>query len=343
MTALPLNELPPGIVHDAYDACLDLQNRAMNVPQFKSDPPVLVCARFLGYVILEAPTTDGQAKFAREVTSCQGDASLCKLAKFYIDHFVRCFRGAKGRTPVPSEHPSRPSFDDTQEMLAYLLHQAPKNHQTAKRMALIRDGYRCIVSGRYDLPSYLQFPTVQAAYEDNGGTALAHLKATHIIPGSINAGISDEHEGSAKRHYASTVWAVLDRFGGVFFEELDGENVHRLENIMTMDPIVHGKFDSLNLWLEATETTNCYRVNARHPAILSDLPAITTFTSTDPLLPLPSSRYLGIHAACARVAHLSATGKYVEDVLRDLEELPVLAADGTSADALSLALSRTGI
>ncbi|KAG8929474.1 hypothetical protein FRC02_005533 [Tulasnella sp. 418] len=342
MTALPPNKFPPGIVHEAYATCLDLQNRAMNVQQLKSGPTVLVCARFLGYVILEAPTTTGQENFAREVTSCQDGATLCKLAKFYIDHFVRCFRAAKGRTPIPSEHPSRPSFDDIQETLAYLLREPTRNHQTAKSMALIRDGYRCIVSGRYDFRSIMRFPTVRAARESSGA-AIASLKAAHIIGESINAGISTIHDESTTRHYASTVWAVLDCFGGVFFEELNGADVHRLENVMTMDPIVHDFFDSLDLWLEATETPNCYRLNASDATILLDLPATITFTSTDPRLALPSPRYLGIHAACARVAHLSAAGKYVEDMFRDLEELPVLASDGTSADALNLALSRIGI
>ena len=39
---------------------------------------------------------------------------------------------AKGPMPSPSRHPSRPSFDNMQEMLGYLLYEAPQDHRTSK-------------------------------------------------------------------------------------------------------------------------------------------------------------------------------------------------------------------
>ena len=51
--------------------------------------------------------------------------------------------------------------------------------------------------------------------------------------------------------YASSVWAVLERFGNKkVFEELNGSGIHRLQNILTLNPIVHHLFDTLRLWLE---------------------------------------------------------------------------------------------
>lgn len=44
----------------------------------------------------------------------------------------RIVRKNKGRTPVPSGHVSRPSFDDMQETLMYLLVEPPKNYTDAK-------------------------------------------------------------------------------------------------------------------------------------------------------------------------------------------------------------------
>ena len=56
-----------------------------------------------------------------------------------------------------------------------------------------------------------------------------------------------------QRDYASSVWAVMERFGQVNgFLELNGPDIHRLENVMTMDPSMHTFFDCLALWLEAT-------------------------------------------------------------------------------------------
>jgi len=45
---------------------------------------------------------------------------------------------------------------------------------------------------------------------------------------------------------------------------------------------------------------------------------------------MPDSRYLALHAACARVAHYSGVGDYIEKILSDIEEMDVLAGDGSS-------------
>ena len=57
-------------------------------------------------------------------------------------------------------------------------------------------------------------------------------------------------------------------------------------------------------------------------------------------LALPSSRYLEIHPACCKVAHTSGAAEYLDRVMRDAEQIGVLAEDGGSADVLSYAMSR---
>jgi hypothetical protein len=58
-----------------------------------------------------------------------------------------------------------------------------------------------------------------------------------------------------------------------------------------------------------------------------------------PNLPAPDPRYLKLHAACAKVAHLSGAGEYIETIFRDMESMRVLAKDGSSAQALSYMMS----
>ena len=54
-------------------------------------------------------------------------------------------------------------------------------------------------------------------------------------------------------NYAASAWAVMMRMGGVLgYDELNGEKIHRLENVMTLRTDLHGMFDTLLLWLEAT-------------------------------------------------------------------------------------------
>jgi hypothetical protein len=63
------------------------------------------------------------------------------------------------------------------------------------------------------------------------------------------------------------------------------------------------------------------------------------FTTPDPdKLPLPSPEYLQIHAACAKVAHLSGATEHIDKILNELEETRVLSEDGASAEAFEYAL-----
>ena len=74
---------------------------------------------------------------------------------------------------------------------------------------------------------------------------------------------------------------------------------------------------------------------------MDGLPPSVTFTSAVAGLPLPDPRYLALHAACAKVAHLSGAAEYIEKSFRELEDTKVLASNGSSAEALQFALGKT--
>lgn len=78
---------------------------------------------------------------------------------------------------------------------------------------------------------------------------------------------------------------------------------------------------------------------------LRGVPRRVTFISKFPdQLALPNSRYLVLHAICARILHLSGAAELIEDSIRDEEELQTLSSDGNSADLLTFALTRhTGV
>jgi hypothetical protein len=73
---------------------------------------------------------------------------------------------------------------------------------------------------------------------------------------------------------------------------------------------------------------------------IQNLPQTVTFTSTAAHLALPDPRYLALHAACARVAHLSGAGEHIDAIDRDLKSTRVLASNGSSTGLLEAALSR---
>ena len=87
-----------------------------------------------------------------------------------------------------------------------------------------------------------------------------------------------------------------------------------------------------------------YKLEASYPMFLFGRPEFVTFSSPDPeKLPLPKPAYLHIHAMCAKVAHLSGASEYIERVLRDLEEICVLAEDGASSHLLNEAILSSAI
>jgi len=133
--------------------------------------------------------------------------------------------------------------------------------------------------------------------------------------------------------YSTEVLAVLKHFG-YDVEILNGPKVHSLSNVMTMQKDVHDWFDRLHLWLEATEVDNCYHVRCIDEDF--QVPEKTTLTSSDPAnLPIPSPELIAFHAACAKVAHLSGAGAYIDKLDRDADDLDILAGDGGSFDLLT--------
>ena len=85
---------------------------------------------------------------------------------------------------------------------------------------------------------------------------------------------------------------------------------------------------------------NHYRVQSTRG--IPNVPPEVTFTSSDPLVyPYPSQELLKLHAACAKVAHLSGAGEYIDNLDRDADDMDVLATDGSSSAVLTHALSKS--
>ncbi|KZP30025.1 hypothetical protein FIBSPDRAFT_850723, partial [Athelia psychrophila] len=128
--------------------------------------------------------------------------------------------------------------------------------------------------------------------------------------------------------------------------ELNGDEINRLENIFTLTNDVHNVFGALELYLDPVENQpNTYRLCKTTnfwPAPFRE-GIIITFKSHHRLFPLPDPRYLALHAACAKIAHMSGAAEVIDSFLRDYEEIHVLARDGSSdvlGQALALALTQ---
>jgi hypothetical protein len=271
MPALPsvkeikLDHLPNAL--SAYNVCLAFEREADNEQS-------RLRARILGYLILNAPSSIALAEIVTVIHSCAQDhKTLFDLGESFLIRFIRPFKKNKGRTPTPSDHPSRPSFDKVKADLKAMIKEAPKDHREAKTQALVRDGYRCVVTGKYDVlaetESLVDLEVILTA-------GSVHTELAHILPESTYFNVSGARASSPdKKDYAASVLAVLQRFG-YDVEKVNGPKVHSLYNVMTMQKDVHDWFDRLELWFESTGADNCYRVQTVRKSY--QVPGEVTFT-----------------------------------------------------------------
>ncbi|KAG7095838.1 hypothetical protein E1B28_006533 [Marasmius oreades] len=155
----------------AYDACFKLEREVTSEEQVKY-------ARVLGYLILHPPSSYALTEIVKEINSCKGEQdTLLKLGRFFVDSYIRGFKKYKKKTSDLSKHPSRPSFDEDKEALMAVMEEAPTDSSLAKKQALIRDGYRCVVTGKYNqiIPATFDVNEEEVMRVGTGWTECAHI------------------------------------------------------------------------------------------------------------------------------------------------------------------------
>ncbi|KAG7440302.1 uncharacterized protein BT62DRAFT_910813 [Guyanagaster necrorhizus] len=265
----------------------------------------LVNVRIMGHLLKVGPTDAAKSHISTTSNSEVTEEGLIVRGAFYDRFFIRTFRRVNGPTPQESTDHSRPSFRQTLAEVHKWLQCSPSNHQEAKKSALARDKYHCLLSGTMDLNSYLDHEELRAQLPE--GMVPLITQCAHIFSESTNIGIDDlimvfsscsvvsSNLLCLKKDYAANAWTIIKHFGFPnILKGLEGGNIHRLENILTLEYNLHFHFDNLTLWLEPTV-----------------LPRFVDFTSTRSDLPLPSKESLRIHAACCRVAHMSGAVEYL--------------------------------
>ncbi|RDB27062.1 hypothetical protein Hypma_005162 [Hypsizygus marmoreus] len=330
LPSIPSNYAPATSLHDAYTRCLDYELAATNFPDNAFEITHLHAARLLGYLVLHAPTDNGRSNLCSEIIYCFDHAALFELGMQYNNRLIRVFQRISDPTPPPSPSPSRPFYVHA-EVLPQLLTDPP-SYTRSRKLTLIRDGYRSQVTGTYEAGAqeYGAIPVIPWA-------GLTMTEACHIIPEfkstfEIAGGGLVQPESKA---------GVIEHYGDVSItQELLGQAAHRLENILTLDANLHASFTGLSVWFELTSVPNQYRVEAAHPGFLLGIDRLVTFTSADTRLPLPSPRYLALHAACAKAAHLSGVRVVNYKISSNIHSSRTMANGGESAELLAAALSR---
>ncbi|KAF4586503.1 hypothetical protein EYR38_010782 [Pleurotus pulmonarius] len=158
----------------AYDLCLKLESSAAGAK-------TVMHARVLGYLILYAPNHAAEAEVAKTIISAATNSEeLNQLGELFVNWFINTLRKSRARTPVCSSTSSRSPFEGA---ISARVNQSPKEHHDAKAQALIRDGYRCVISGVYDILAESQLPGISLEQLDAVGEV--NTQCAHIVPASV--------------------------------------------------------------------------------------------------------------------------------------------------------------
>ncbi|KAJ7939376.1 hypothetical protein B0H13DRAFT_1941134 [Mycena leptocephala] len=269
----------------------------------------------------------------KELVACY--EKISDLGIHYQKHLMRVFRAHGGSLPKSSQHPSRPSMDMLMADIVQQIKNADRSRPSVKRPALARDGFKCVVSGLIDLPSYEAFPTAFPV-----DVVTCNTQCCHIFSESAQ-------DGDEKTDYAGAAMAILKMFDFDFCSLL-GSGANTLHNVVTMDAELHNKWDDLAFWFEEVEgQPNTYNVVAARPSFWTMVqrprqhvtftvdPDFAAECVTQEVTPeLPSRGLLAIRAAVSRVAHMSGAAEQYEIIMRDRETSTVMAHDGGSAEFL---------
>ncbi len=138
--------------------------------------------------------------------------------------------------------------------------------------------------------------------------------------------------------------AVLNMFDHGIIQLIQGPDIDQPQNAITLTLSYHRHFGNFEIFFEAVQgSPHTYQIHTFLPSLLvPGFPItrslyLTENRNIDPPLP----RFLAVHAAIARILHLSGAGEYIQKLLDDLEE-KVVQVDGSTELGRLVTLSLGG-
>ncbi|KAG8833547.1 hypothetical protein FRC17_010518 [Serendipita sp. 399] len=357
----PLTQINPDDhvrVWQAVSVLKDLQKELDARPTAPTPIPIhhKISARLLYSMMDYAPSLKARNHVAEQILSfnwsdpAEHSQQLVSFSTYIYFCLIQPLKLHQAMTPAPSNIPSHISSTQSRNEIARYL--SPGKRFSVKAKALQRDNYRCLVTGDIDRSSIRD----KKISLDDGANSLP-TEAAHIIPfhlvdfkrnpstpkaekSTANLG-QDPEQANSKIKRAAAFWDIVSWFGNIDLEGLNGPNINRLDNIIILSQSAHSYFDNLEMWLdEVPEFKNRYKVYLIPDYRLNTLKPEVQFTTSDAdQLPVPNPAYLRLHAACAKIAYMSGIADIIHDLETKMEEMDVLAADGSSVDVLQYKLA----
>jgi hypothetical protein len=227
----------------------------------------------------------------------------------------------------------------------------PQRVSNLRRACLERDRHRCVISRRFDAQEgQKRYKQDGLNLKDDDGKSLlperdnmAFLEVAHIIPhslmsltseadewrlvsahvmGDLNLIPADDIQADSKQ----MAYKILRMFNPGAIHLINGVDIDRPMNALTLTHDLHKLFGNFDIAFEpAGSQPHTYKINyveTDRMGRVEKLPVtLTLYITPDRSIEPPSPQLLKIHAAIGRILHLSAAGDYIDDFLRDIEEM----------------------
>ena len=333
----PLSESMGELSSIATDASVmvtgDVENKLQNYqPKGSKDDTILILRAFLDNL-----STDGKKNLLDDIRACKTNDELKQHALSLVEGLLFPMR-AHPKTPSVITSPRFGLEDSVENIASELSESATRSSQrTLKKACLSRDGNMCAITH-----------AIEASSADANQTE-TNTECAHIIPFSVGSWTSD-----AEHLAVSQIWVNLNRCfpslrSRINFTQL---SINDTRNAITMDRTLHFQFGRFDIALEATDQKHTYRIQNYKPNALATkfLPpsGSVTFVNHNNHHELPSPILLQVHATIARILHATGKAEQADKLLRDKDDIGVLAKDGgtdvaalLSATSLALLSSRS--
>ncbi|KAB8229459.1 HNH endonuclease signature motif containing protein [Aspergillus alliaceus] len=280
--------------------------------------------------------TDGKANLADDIESCCSDEELQQLAKHIDTALIRPFLAVGGKSKPLTPSPRFGTEDSIEDLLSEIDDPVVREQERLRTQCLSRDGYRCVITKAYEETAN---PPPQIPFVGN-------LIAAHIIPFCLGSfSTNDELRGLGE------IWQCFYRyFPGVRSRlNFTQASINDMQNVMMLERhAVHTHFGRFKLALEPTSVESQYRIwhsfTTGLPLYAHSFPQdrIITLKAQDGRYPLPSPILIETHYLIARIINATGRGEVVNDILRDYNETPTLARDGTTDISRLLSVTTLG-
>ncbi|PPR03894.1 hypothetical protein CVT24_008125 [Panaeolus cyanescens] len=299
-------------VADAYSLCLWLEEKYRNTPM------VIMMARILGYLMIEAPTVEGCMALSRDILFCrQSGPGLVSVAILYLVSLIHLSTvtvhkhaaTTKGHEAILDEMDLRQSFEDTKCQIS-MLYAPPSKTALTRSQAIVlnRDENRCLATKKG--PVHFNAKEIHNTKDLLNHVSLPnddHNQYAHIIPQSLNLPGKTPDAEEKKKKIREMTWTVIYRYSGIDMRtEFLDDNIHKPSNLMTLSEDVHHMFDCLQLCFEAVPNaphTYCIRTTVAHRLNGKVVDFRRQPTVDESILPDP--RYLRLHERITKVAQYS--------------------------------------